>query len=91
MKREFQITMPLAGALFLTVQAENEDEAKEKFYEKVNSTDVRIEFNHDELNKIGADVEWDFYEKITSGNVCHCQYHDMEIEDNGEIDSEDEE
>lgn len=80
--KEFTVTMPFAGAITVTVEAENEKQARQKFYEKVEQVTF---WNSSEIDRISADVEWDFYEKMGSGNVRHYQFDKMEIQDNGEI------
>lgn len=71
--RDITVGMPFAGIVYLTVSAENEEDAKVKFHEQFDS-----------LEKSDC-YEWDFYEKMSSGNVRYYTYNKVEFEDNGEI------
>ena len=77
--KEYNVTMPFAGTMSIIVEAETEEEAKEKFYEQVNRTDISLHFN--DIDKIGAETEWDFYEKLLEGNFCYVWNTRMEIEE----------
>lgn len=80
--KEFTVTMPFAGAITVVVEAENEEQAEQNFYEKVDSVCL---FDPVACDKISADVDWDFYPKMQDGNVRHYQYAEIEIRYNGEI------
>ena len=74
--KKYTVIMPFAGAITLTIEAKSEAEAKENFYKKV---DNKITFDRKALEEIEAVAEWDFYTKITEGNVCNAEYSEMEI------------
>jgi len=67
--------MPFAGAITVSIQAENEEQVKQKFYDVVDG----IDFDWNKLSEIGADIEWEFYEKMTEGNIRHFQYNELDI------------
>lgn len=77
--RNYTVTMPLCGAICLNVEAETEEQAIEKFRDEMDKVSV---FNWQEMNKAGAEiVEWDFYEKMISGNVRHFRHNEVEVEE----------
>jgi len=75
--KTYSVLMPFAGSMTLEVEAENEDDAKEKFYEEIE----QVSFKMAETDKKGIDVCWDFHEKIVGGNVCYAEWNNMEIEE----------
>lgn len=72
--KSYTVTMPFAGAIILTVDAENEEAAKEAFYQQSEN----ISFDAKSIQEVNADIEWEFYEKMSSGNVRH--YHHSEVD-----------
>ena len=76
--KQFRVEMPFCGYVSRLVEAENEEDAKEKFYDAVAEMgDVLKECDH---------YEWDFHESITRGNVFYGSLNQMDIIDEGEID-----
>jgi hypothetical protein len=55
--KTYQVTIPIAGHAFLTVEAESEKEAKEKAFDEVRLDDVD---------------DWEALEQFNRGNVCYC-------------------
>lgn len=78
--REFQITKPIAGHVSITVEAENEQEALEKFDEEFFD-----EKYSNLLQNPNIEYEWDIYDKLVEGNVCYTHYTETDITDLGEI------
>lgn len=70
--REYQVTVPLAGAIYMTVHAENEDEAIEHVLENCTIDDIG---------------EWEAMRYIVRGNVCSAPVWEASVEDWGEVDS----
>ena len=70
--------MPIAGYLYLEVEAENEENAKKAFYEKTGEIIGRGEnlFMHNEV-----DGYWEFYEETGRGNVTYLNYTSVDIEE----------
>ena len=56
-KKTFEVTIPIAGHAFVQVEAESEEEAKQKAMEEVDGT---------------SEIHWEPLEQFNSGNVCHC-------------------
>lgn len=56
-KKIWSVTLPIAGHLYVEVEAENEEEAIEKGFS--------AEFTD-------SDVEWETLYSFCQGNVCHC-------------------
>lgn len=84
MKRNYTVTMPFAGAFFVCVEATDEAEAKELAYSKIEG--VTFDFTRTDGD---VDSEWDTYERVNSGNVCHLSYTEVEIDDNGPVEDAD--
>ena len=69
--REYQVTVPIAGHAFITVNADSEEEAKEKAF-------AEITLDHIE--------EWEALEQFNRGNVCYCPSPwEIDVEDCGEL------
>ena len=62
--KTFEITIPIAGHAFKTVQAESKEEAISIAFEEVRRDDIE---------------EWEAVEQFTQGNVCYCP-HPWEVE-----------
>jgi hypothetical protein len=54
--KNYSVTIPIAGHVYIEVEAENEEDAKNKAFE----------------NCPDGDIEWDALESFNTGNVCHC-------------------
>lgn len=68
MKRKFLVSVPIAGAVHISVKAEDESDAKQQAWAKI-----------DKKGDKAGDVEWEFCESITTGNVCHAPYNDTVV------------
>lgn len=74
MSNEYMVIVPIAGAVTVTVEAENESQAKDKAM--AASFDVALSSND------GVElVELDTLEKIVQGNVCYAPQWEVEIEE----------
>lgn len=79
MKNEYLITMPFAGTISTTIEAESEEQAKELFHEKLNK--INNFLDDKEMNENGFQIdECDIYEKIVEGNVCYVWQQKMSID-----------
>lgn len=67
-KTEYLVSIPIAGAIHLTVEASSEEEAKDAAWEKLN-----------EEGESAGDVEWEYMDHLTEGNVCHAPLNDIEV------------
>ena len=61
----YNITLPLTGIIYKTVEADSEEEA------------IRLAMEESTLDDI---EEWDTHRKIVSGNVFYGVLNEMEIE-----------
>lgn len=69
--KTYEVTLPIAGVAYLTIQAESEEEAVSKAMDEVVQTDIE---------------EWSSYRRISSGNVLHVSHNEAyaeEIADEG--------
>ena len=66
---KFSVTMPIAGFAYLEVDADNDRDALEKFYEQCDLS-VGGNSNIEEL---------EYYERLVSGNVCHTYHTEVEV------------
>lgn len=55
--RTFEVTLPIAGHAFLTVEAETEEEAIEQAFNEVVLGDIE---------------EWEALRRFNRGNICNC-------------------
>jgi len=58
--KQYTVIIPIAGHVTVSVEAENEDDAKEKAFE-MDLADSGV-----------ADLEWETLTKFNQGNVCFC-------------------
>lgn len=68
--KKYRVIMPIAGSVFLEVDAKDKESALNNFYEIISTMT-----NGD----IDDCLEWDFYEQIVSGNVCHLYTNEVDI------------
>jgi hypothetical protein len=62
----YAVTFPIAGTVTVQVEAQNEDEAIEKGWEKIGDDD--------------ADVTWEAHTQIVTGNVFHGTSNNIEVD-----------
>ena len=63
---KYEVTLPIAGVAYLTVEAESEDEAIQKAMEIVQMDDI---------------AEWEALHKIASGSVLHTSHNEAYAEE----------
>jgi hypothetical protein len=73
--KTWEVTVPIAGHAYLTVEAESEDEAIAKALDEVRLADIE---------------NWDGLRQFNEGNICYCP-RPWEIEVTKCYDDEDEE
>jgi hypothetical protein len=70
-KREYQLTIPIAGHAYVTVEAESEEEALDKAMGEITIDMIET---------------WEPLEAFNQGNVCYCpQPWRATVEDMGEV------
>lgn len=78
MKKTYGVNMPIAGYVYLEVEAEDKEQAKEAFYSK---TSKMLDTHDDIFSHPEIDGFWEFYEKTVSGNVCFLNHTEVDIEE----------
>lgn len=69
--KTYGVSIPVAGYIYIEIEAEDENDAKEKAFQ----SDIDIK-----------DIEeWDVHEEICRGNVFHGNLNKILIEDLGEF------
>ena len=66
--KTYCVSIPIAGAIHIEVEAASSEEAKEKAWEKINKDSEKA-----------GEVEWEFFDHITEGNVCSAPLNDIEV------------
>lgn len=74
--KEYQVTIPIAGAICVCVEAENEEQAKEIASDK----DWYFEIEGNDKRDIEL-LEIETYEHVNRGNVCYLSYWNIEVEE----------
>lgn len=81
---KYEVTVPIAGAICVTVEADDVDEAREKAVanamDVIEVKDTGGEAIEDASVKHGALVEINAYDKIIDGNVAFVPYGWCEVE-----------
>lgn len=65
---KYIVSVPLTGAIHVEVEAASAKEAKERAWDKIN-----------ELGDKAGEVEWEFHNQVTEGNVCHAVLNEIEV------------
>lgn len=65
--KKFGVSVPIAGYVYIEVEAENKKEAVEKAFDQG--------YTQDDIQEI------DMYERIIEGNVCHVWHNRVEVEE----------
>ncbi len=77
-EREYEVTLPMAGHLFLSVMAASKEDAIEKAMQEVS------------INDLG---EWEPMVRFNQGNVCYCPHpweaHAEPVDEDEEFPDED--
>lgn len=63
--KTYEVTLPIAGIAFMTVQANSEEEAIDIALGEVSQDDIE---------------EWEAYRKISSGNVLYIRQNEASAE-----------
>ena len=66
---KYIVSIPIAGAIHVEVEAESQDEAIQEAWDRVNEAS--------EPEDVG-ELEWEYMNHITTGNVCHAPLNDIE-------------
>ena len=67
----YTVSIPIAGAIHIQVEAKSVAEAKEKAWDEINLSSKPVE-------EIG-EIEWEFFDAITEGNVCHAPLNEIAV------------
>ncbi len=59
MAKEYEVTVPFAGHMICTVEAETEEEAIEKAIDRCTLSDVE---------------SWEAVQQFNEGNICYCPH-----------------
>ncbi len=63
---KYSVSIPITGFCAVEVEAENSESAIAAAWKAIDGGEV-------------GEVEWEYTEKVTSGNVCHAMQHDVEV------------
>jgi hypothetical protein len=75
---EYLVTIPIAGSISITVDADSEDDAKEKANNILDEEDWD-KMLIGESSDVSLD-ELEAYESIVEGNVCHVSCNEIIVE-----------
>lgn len=64
---KYLVTIPIAGAVYVEVEAENKEQAEEVAFEDTDFSDPNLE------------LEWEVFSKIAEGNVLHVPFNEVEV------------
>ncbi|MCP4493277.1 MAG: hypothetical protein GY820_39135 [Gammaproteobacteria bacterium] len=70
--KEYSVRVPFTGFVDVTVEAESEKEAEEKFWEMgiYEFSDKRVDHH-----------EWEFHTIVCQGNVLYAEQNEIEVEE----------
>ena len=66
---KYVVSIPLAGAMHITVEAASAADAKERAWARFN----------DEGEAASDDIEWELMDCITEGNTSHAPLNEIEV------------
>ena len=75
--KKYIVSIPVAGAFHVEVEASSSDEAKEKAWEKVNADGTEAGY-----------LEWEFYDTLAEGNVLYAPLRETDTYCCEDLDSE---
>jgi hypothetical protein len=71
-KKKYAVLIPMAGHILIRVEAENGKEAKAAAWD---------ELQDGAANRPDAEIEWEFFERLVEGDVCHANVTEVEVEE----------
>lgn len=70
--KRYSVGVPTAGVIYVEVEAEDEESAKEKAFDEIG------EMSRDDI--VDAH-EWEMHETICEGNVLHASHNEVTIDE----------
>lgn len=64
--RTYELTIPIAGVAYMTVEAESEEAAIEEAFNKISTEDIE---------------EWEAFRAITRGNTLYAPLNEINVKD----------
>ncbi len=81
--KKYRVTMPIAGAFCINVEALSEEKAIEKAHERLGriswSEAIKYNSEYDDVSLLGLES----HENIVEGNVCCVTHSEVDIEEVG--------
>jgi hypothetical protein len=68
--KKYTVTIPLAGAIHIQVQAADDEAAKAAAWNVINTEGFKAE-DHD--------LEYEYMDELTRGNMLNAQYNETEV------------
>lgn len=65
---KYLVSIPIAGAIHITVEAPDPTVAKEVAWDLVNEKGERA-----------GEIEWEFFESIAEGNACYARFNEITV------------
>lgn len=71
---KYTVTIPIAGAMHIDVEADSEEDAELKAWDRIHES---------ECAEKEGEIEWEFFSNTCEGNVCRVSYSKVEVSKNG--------
>ena len=79
-KKDYCVEVSLTGRLKIAISAENEEDAKDKIFESLET--MNIDVNEKDKDDIFIDeIEWELIDKVAGGNISEAYIDDFYIEE----------
>ena len=79
-KKDYYVEVSLTGRLKIAISAENEEDAKDKIFESLET--MNIDVNEKDKEDIFIDeIEWKLIDKMAGGNINEAYIDDFYIEE----------
>ena len=79
-KKDYYVEVSLTGRLKTAISAENEEDAKDKIFESLET--MNIDVNEKDKDDIFIDeIEWELIDKMAGGNINEAYIDDFYIEE----------
>ena len=79
-KKDYCVEVSLTGRLKIAISAENEEDAKDKIFESLET--MNIDVNEKDKDDIFIDeIEWELIDKMSGGNINEAYIDDFYIEE----------
>lgn len=80
-KKNYYVQVPFAGMIGVSVEATDEEHAKELAMDSCSAAMLQWDNNETPDKCFIEETEWDIYDKLVEGNVCYTYHTEIVVEE----------